>query len=443
MIPQSDGTVITEGGVGYTVNVEAGRDGVLLHHHTTAVQDTNGGGGKRRYGRKFSSPRAVTGVKLWAATNTGYINSTAAMVTIRLFASNTDPRTNGWVGDLIGSIPTFQNVLNENLKETLGNPNTAAYLYAWVELDLQGATNTAFLGEVEFYAAGGEPEPEPEPEPMPSLCQTIAVTLGGVVAGLYASIDGGQTIVPVNVAGIQLEHRRELWVMAGQSNSSGRGVTGELPSFDNAGYMYSNAGGFVTATSPVDSNSGQVDAVSSDSNAGASAALSFIDRATERFPSKEFGVIPCAKGGTALTAWQRNLSRSSLYGSMLARMQEAANFGAVKGVIFYQGEAETSEDDTAAANSWAADFLQMAEDLTDDFGDPDLRFIVTELGPNPSPPTRPNWSTVQAQQQSLDGELDGRVSVVSAADLSVLSGDPIHLDTDGQVALGIRYADAL
>jgi hypothetical protein len=73
--------------------------------------------------------------------------------------------------------------------------------------------------------------------------------------------------------------------------------------------------------------------------------------------------------------------------------------------------------------------------------DQDLKFIVTELGPNPG--GFDNWSTVQAQQQSLDGARSGNVACVSAADLTGKPGDEIHIDTASQIILGQRYAAAM
>lgn len=233
---------------------------------------------------------------------------------------------------------------------------------------------------------------------------------------------------------------RHIYILAGQSNMSGRGELNELPSFTRAGRVkiFSNAWHWVAGSEPVDSPVGQVDSVSLDSNAAASPSMAFGDALAGLTPDVEIGLVPCAKGGSSLDDWSRNLSRSTLYGSMFARSQEAAKDGEIKGVILYQGENDA--DTLEHANTWASRCYELIADVRADLGIPNLPFIVTVLGPDPEDPLFPYHSLVQSQQQGMSGL---GIAVVSAADLTGKVGDPIHLDTGSLVTLGQRYATAM
>lgn len=237
---------------------------------------------------------------------------------------------------------------------------------------------------------------------------------------------------------------REIFVLSGQSNSSGRAPLGTAPASYPFGYRiknYTNAGAWADAVEAIDSPVGQIDAVSADSNAAMGAGMAFADRLASLRPMRDIGLVPCARGSTSITQWTPSLSRSTLYGSMLARTLEAADAGVLKGLIWYQGEANSVSGQGAIASTWAARFLDIAEDFCTDLELPDLKIIVTELSPNAA--GHPYWETVQAQQRSLDGARNGNVACVSAADLSYQAATNVHLDAAGYVALGNRYADAM
>lgn len=233
--------------------------------------------------------------------------------------------------------------------------------------------------------------------------------------------------------------------MAGQSNMSGRGVLSELPTFQYSYKVknYANDGNWKDAVEPIDIATNQVDSVSADTSpaVGAGPAMAFGNALAPLLPYREIGLIPCAKSATDIASWQKSgLSRTTLYGSMVARAIEAQAAGPVKGLIFYQGESD-ADDATAAAN-WATSCLAMITDLRADIAVPDLKVIVTKLHIDPGN-AGPHWATVQTQQDTLHGALDGDVALVDASDLVGKVGDAVHLSTASQVTLGQRYAAAM
>lgn len=233
---------------------------------------------------------------------------------------------------------------------------------------------------------------------------------------------------------------RDLFILAGQSNMSGRGLLSEVPSFANASQIkvYSNAGLWVGGYEPVDDPAGQIDSVSLDSNAGASSGMAFANALATLRPGREVGLIPCAKGGSSLNQWARNLSRSSLYGSMIARANEAKAQGTIKGLIFYQGENDA--DTLDHANTWVSRCQTFITNVRSDLGISNLPVIITALGPDPGDPAFPYHVNVRNAQLAMSGT---NLAVVTAADLTGKVGDVIHLNTASQITLGGRYAVAM
>ena len=147
-----------------------------------------------------------------------------------------------------------------------------------------------------------------------------------------------------------------LFILAGQSNMSGRGKLEHLPrkELDQAIYVFGNDYRWRIGSEPVDSPTGQVDAISKDPGAGVSPAMAFAREIRQRRPDVAIGLIPCAMGATTMFEWERRLDRTSLYGSCLYRAKQASSMGSLKAILFFQGEwdaPDKSYDRLLAENS--------------------------------------------------------------------------------------------
>jgi hypothetical protein len=230
---------------------------------------------------------------------------------------------------------------------------------------------------------------------------------------------------------------RAIYLLMGQSNMSGRGVLTEVPPGsldpDDAIQLYGNDGRWRKAAEPLDTARGQIDKVSRDPD-GVGPGLAFAKAMLKRHPGRPIGLVTCAKGGSAIGEWKPSTDRSTLYGSCLARAREAAPFGQIAGMLWYQGETDARTE--ARAQAWAGLFTQMIGQFRADLGKPDLPLAVVGLGDQPQAGgfagQFPAWNTVQASQKSL--RLDHQV-YVSAAGLP-RNPDELHLNTDSQVRLG-------
>ena len=114
----------------------------------------------------------------------------------------------------------------------------------------------------------------------------------------------------------------EIYLLAGQSNMSGRGLledlTPEERTADSAIQLYGNDERLRAALDPLDDATGQVDAVSADPKAAVGPGL-FFARALRRMHGGPVLLVPCAKGGSSMGRWEPSDRRDTLYGACLAR----------------------------------------------------------------------------------------------------------------------------
>jgi hypothetical protein len=238
---------------------------------------------------------------------------------------------------------------------------------------------------------------------------------------------------------------RELYILAGQSNMSGRGVLSELPAFANAEqvWVYGTNGAWRNpGAEPVDDATGEQNAVGIDTAAAASPAMAFADSMVG-LRGVEIGLVPCAKGGSAIGDWKRNWNIRNLYGSMLQRARYALATcpGAViKGVLVFQGESDTSTENAVLA--WSPAFSEFVAAIRQDLNIPELPVVFTQLGPTPPAGTQnvAYWDMFCEWQASMTMK---KLAMVSARDLTAKVGDPLHLTTASLVTLGQRYATAM
>jgi hypothetical protein len=169
----------------------------------------------------------------------------------------------------------------------------------------------------------------------------------------------------------------DIYVIAGQSNASGRG--GVASSYSNPvlkAALFGNDDRWKDLTDPVDSPEGQVDRISLDQNVGGSV---WPLVATELMAAEGVPVafVPCARGATPVRRWTEHPeaphSRSTLYGSMLRRVEAVG--GRVRAVLFWQGEADARE--STPEETYAVALHDLAAAVTQDCGAP---LVVAQIG---------------------------------------------------------------
>lgn len=224
---------------------------------------------------------------------------------------------------------------------------------------------------------------------------------------------------------------RAIFLLMGQSNAAGFGLE-PPPIYQHADriWVYRNSGEWAPGREPVDEPEGQVDAVSRDAKSGVGFGMAFADRYAELHPGVEVGLVPCAKGGSTLSRWGPHVSRQSLYGSCLVRAMEAAAAGRIAGVLWWQGEDES----TTSAVTYARDFANVVRALRVDLGDLDLPVVYARIKASTQA-----TALVRDQQQMLNGWR--RAAMVSTDGIEYPDG--WHPNTDGYQVVGRRMAEAM
>lgn len=236
-----------------------------------------------------------------------------------------------------------------------------------------------------------------------------------------------------------------LIALMGQSNMEGRGELSDLPAGFPAHptklWNFTNAYKWAPAKEPVDLPLGQVDVVSLDERASVGPSLALADAFVSLHPSTSVGLIPCAKGGSSISDWEKRTTqpRSTLYGSCMTRMKVAAPAnGTIRAVLFWQGgeDTKTLED----ALKWKERFTTFVADLRADLGNPNLPIVLVMLGTpdNEVLKKRPYWEVVRGQQRSVN--LRGVVKIEADG---YERKDGIHFTTRGQLAFGPVLAGLL
>lgn len=264
-----------------------------------------------------------------------------------------------------------------------------------------------------------------------------------VISGSYVSGSQAQT-VGTETFNLPKEHqgKLQLFILAGQSNMSGMGEIPRSPETNPQIYVFGNDYHWKLAKEPVDDPSNQVDPVSIDKPAGFGPSVAFATTLLKQNPGMVIGLIPCAKGGSLIDEWRRNLNDTTLYGSCLKRVQAASVMGKVAGLLYFQGEIDAIDPKehpqrTFLPHKWADEFAVLVRDWRRDLNQPDLPVVFAQIGTNTAPERFINWALVKEQQQKVKLPF---TSMIKTDDMAL--GDFVHFTTESYQTIGQRFAEA-
>jgi len=231
----------------------------------------------------------------------------------------------------------------------------------------------------------------------------------------------------------------DLWVITGQSNSSG---SGRGPAYDPPElgvHLYRNSMRWALATHPLNDSTDTRHPVNREAaNAGHAPYLHFA-RLLKRALGYPMGLVQTSRGGSYLHEW--NPTDPAPSGGLFRNMVECVQAvgGRVRGLVWYQGEAEGSERSGAL---YLARFTRALAAWRDALGQPDLPVLTVQLNRHFTPVESDlarSWSLVREAQRQAARSLRG-VSVVPTFDLPL--SDFIHNSPAGNMLLGERLARA-
>ena len=219
----------------------------------------------------------------------------------------------------------------------------------------------------------------------------------------------------------------DIFLLMGQSNMAGRGLLEDVEPIRDERIRVFQDGRWAMAEEPLHHDR---------PTAGIGLAMSFARSVLDAEPGKEIGLVPRAVGSTPLERW---MPGADLYEGAMAAARKAAEDGAIKAVLWHQGEHDSKSE--ADASSYSQRFADMVTALREQLGAPLLPVILGELGAYLSErPDFPHYRTVNAELRRVPDALS-HSAFVSAEGLTD-KGDSLHYNAHSLRILGQRYADA-
>jgi hypothetical protein len=170
--------------------------------------------------------------------------------------------------------------------------------------------------------------------------------------------------------------------------------------------------------------------------------ISFAQTYVADKPGVVVGLIPMAWGGKPIAQLDKG---SVIYSDAIRHAKAAMQAGALKGVLWHQGEGDTVEQ--ARTDVYEKKLHRLIEDVRKDLGDAQLPFIVGNLaefygtGKDHSAPDRvARISKIRGILRSLPDKVP-HTGFVESTGCSPAAGAKVHFDRKSYVLLGKRYAE--
>lgn len=230
---------------------------------------------------------------------------------------------------------------------------------------------------------------------------------------------------------VEKDEKFHLYILMGQSNMAGRGrVEGELKTLVHPRvYMLDKNSEWQPAKNPVHFDKPKV--------AGVGPGLSFGIEMAKADSSIRIGLVPCVVGGTAIEKWLPGAydaaTKTHPYDDAVARISKAMESGVVKGMIWHQGEANSSSNDSTGYINKLQDLIDGVRALTDN---PKLPVVIGELG------------QYKEQYQNFNKilvQVPGKIPYTALATSEDLmhNGDTTHFNGESANEYGKRYAEKM
>lgn len=224
-----------------------------------------------------------------------------------------------------------------------------------------------------------------------------------------------------------------LFLLIGQSNMAGRGVVEDQDKTPHPRVlMLTKSGEWAQAADPMHFDKPV---------AGTGLGKTFGSILADGEPGITIGLIPCAVGGSPIDSWQPGVfyepTKSYPWDDAMRRAQAALKVGVLKGILWHQGESDSTEKLAPAYEGKLHDLIHR---LRSALSAPDAPFIAGQMGRFAEAP----WSGWKIIVDRAHRDLPAKVrhtAFVSAEGLGD-KGDKVHFSAASYRELGKRYAAA-
>jgi len=177
--------------------------------------------------------------------------------------------------------------------------------------------------------------------------------------------------------------------------------------------------------------------------------IGFAHEISRRFPHTQIKLIKFAVGGTSLLAWdpkwsasKARLTRNASAGPLFKKLIKTANINfdesksTLAGILWMQGETDAKYP--SVARQYVKNLNNFIYALRAEFKSPNALFIMGAV--NPPEKMFPATAVVQQAQKNAAAQIRN-LRLVNTQDLAKRN-DHLHYNTQGQLALGKRFARA-
>lgn len=231
----------------------------------------------------------------------------------------------------------------------------------------------------------------------------------------------------------ETEAKPSSFLMAGQSNMSGRGEFGEVREIRNPLCYMLRMGRWQPMSEPINPDRA---IWGIRFHSGISLAASFADGYAKHF-EKPVGLIPCADGGTTISEW---MPGELLFDHAMMQCELASRTSEIKGILWHQGESDCLTEESL--NAYADRLITVINAMRNELRNPLLPVIIGEISDDISD----NWK-MEKRNIEFNRHLPEIASlipnsvVVSSKGLK-LKDDGIHFTAESCREFGRRYFEA-
>lgn len=236
---------------------------------------------------------------------------------------------------------------------------------------------------------------------------------------------------------LQLPSKENLWifVLAGQSNMSGRGAIEAQDTIPNNRILTINSKNEIRlAKAPLHhiyepQNPGY----------GLGCGMSFGSEMLKHVPDDvSILIIPTAVGGSAIAHWidDETWRGVALSSNFKERVQAAQKHGTVKGILWHQGESDANAEKTSRYQERLNILFKRFRKVV---GNEELPIVLGKLGSFFF--KSENWENVNKKMEAYVAS-DKFSGIIETADLDH-RGDRIHFNSAAQREMGKRFANAM